>query len=108
MNPLATITQYALAHGRRAAPGADRASNAGTLMALIRERDGITTPELTKATGMPNGLVWGCLRWARELGQVWHDGSGWHYNAEYRGHREERAAALLRMCGWTVIRPGSQ
>jgi hypothetical protein len=52
--------------------------------------------------------VWGLLKTPRNIGQVRFEAGRWTLMPDFQGREVERAAALLRACGWRVQRPNER
>lgn len=77
------------------------------LLSELAQLGSATTLALAVRCDLTPRQVWGLLKAPRQRGQVFFDAGRWSVNHNYAGHQIERAAALLRDLGWTVLPPCS-
>lgn len=75
------------------------------LLAELAQVESATTLSLCVRAELEARQVWGLLKAPRDTGQVSHSKGRWTLNRAWRGREIERAVAVLREAGWTVIEP---
>ena len=75
------------------------------LLAELAQVETATTLSLCVRAELDARQVWGLLKTPRDTGQVSFSGGRWTLNRAWRGREIERAAAVLRQAGYTVIEP---
>ncbi len=81
-------------------------SRTARLIYQIRQRPGISTAELARASGLHSSLVWGLLKHATRTGQIEHSvQSGWRMSSVRDDQQIAAAAEFLRLRGWTCEPP---
>lgn len=75
------------------------------LLAELAQVESATTLSLCVRAELEARQVWGLFKAPRDTGQVSHSKGRWTLNRAWRGREIERAVAVLREAGWTVIEP---